>query len=479
MDQTVAAGGVATARSDRSANEKLRVFVSYSRDDLAFAEQLYDGLDFAGFAPTLDRHGISGGEDWKERLGNLIRETDTVVFVVSPASAVSDICAWEVEEARRLGQRIIPVVCRPLGETRPPEALADLNYIYFYAEPKSPGSGFATGLRRLKEALDTDLDWHREHTRLLIRATEWEAGGRLASRLLSGSDIQAAKDWAARRPRTAPELTDLQREFIRASEDEATARASAERQRLADMAAAQEARAKALAEAEAALKRAAEEQRRRGVLRGVLLAVMTVAAVVSGWLFWQMYQRGVQLAVRGVELEKQVKLARESEAKAKESKELAQNEAKRADFQAGAARLAADAAKAATERAVKTRDEALLTQSRFLADRAMEVLGKGDAGTAALLALEALRDEKSDREEIRKRPWWPKAHVALDAAARQLREAAVLTGHVSEVTAVAFAPDGATLASSAWNTVRLWRRGADGGFAPAGALEGTRAAFPR
>src|SRR6516225_7200068 len=91
------------------------VFVSYSRDDLSFADQLDAALQLYGFATMIDRHGISGGEEWKRRLGNLIRDADTVAFVVSPSSARSEICAWEVAEAVRLGKRIMPVVCRALG----------------------------------------------------------------------------------------------------------------------------------------------------------------------------------------------------------------------------------------------------------------------------------------------------------------------------------------------------------------------------
>src|SRR5215475_9120314 len=91
---------------------KLRVFISYSRDDLDFADQLNAALDLCGFECFIDRHGISGGEDWKRRLGNLISEADTVVFVLSPTSARSDICAWEVEEATRLNKRILPIICR-------------------------------------------------------------------------------------------------------------------------------------------------------------------------------------------------------------------------------------------------------------------------------------------------------------------------------------------------------------------------------
>src|SRR5262245_56855716 len=123
---------------------KLRVFISYSRDDLDFADQLNAALELYGFECVIDRHGISGGEDWKRRLGNLIREADTVVFVLSPSSARSEICSWEVEEAARLNKRILPVNCRPLEGASPPPRLRDLNHIFFYEDPKVSDSGFGT-----------------------------------------------------------------------------------------------------------------------------------------------------------------------------------------------------------------------------------------------------------------------------------------------------------------------------------------------
>jgi TIR domain len=119
------------SRSDAPDGGKLRDFISYSRDDLHFAEQLDAALNACGFECSIDLHGISGGEDWKRRLGNLISEADTVVFVLSPTSAHSEICAWEVDEATRLGKRILPVNCRPLQGGSPPPSLRERNYIFF------------------------------------------------------------------------------------------------------------------------------------------------------------------------------------------------------------------------------------------------------------------------------------------------------------------------------------------------------------
>jgi len=272
------------AHHDADAQDKLSVFISYSRDDLDFADQLFAALDLYSFDCTLDRHGISGGEDWKKRLGDLLRNADTVVFVLSPSSAKSEICGWEVEEAARLGKRIIPVNCRPLEGHSPPPRLRQLNYIYFYPEPKAPGSGFGTGLQRLVSALNTDLDWQREHTRLLQRAMEWEAGGKPTNRLLSGADIAAAKAWVAGRPVDAAEVTTEHLDFIRASEQEEEARANAQVRQLAAMAIAQEERAKALTQAEEALARAAEAQRLRARARTIALAVVSVLGVTAGLL---------------------------------------------------------------------------------------------------------------------------------------------------------------------------------------------------
>jgi hypothetical protein len=75
------------------AGEKLEVFISYARtDSAAFADELLAGLEVAGFAPFLDRQNIEPGEPWEARLGGLIAQSDTVVFVVSPQAVKSGHC---------------------------------------------------------------------------------------------------------------------------------------------------------------------------------------------------------------------------------------------------------------------------------------------------------------------------------------------------------------------------------------------------
>ena len=67
-----------------AAEQRTKVFVSYSRKDLDFAERLVAAMNSRGFEAYLDRKDIAPGEPWQDRLAQLIRSADTVVFVITP-----------------------------------------------------------------------------------------------------------------------------------------------------------------------------------------------------------------------------------------------------------------------------------------------------------------------------------------------------------------------------------------------------------
>src|SRR5262249_9508353 len=173
------------------AAEKLKVFVSYSRKDSAeFADELLAGLKVAGFAPFLDRHDIAAGEDWEVRLGGLIAESDTGVFVVSPEAGKSDRCVWEGGRTIEISKRLLPGIFEPVPEHDIPTKLSRLQFVRF-----DTGRGITRPLAELAEALRQDLDWIREHTRLGELARRWEGRVRPESLLLRGDDLDAAKAW--------------------------------------------------------------------------------------------------------------------------------------------------------------------------------------------------------------------------------------------------------------------------------------------
>jgi formylglycine-generating enzyme required for sulfatase activity len=200
-------------------SERLKVFISYSRRDSSdFAEEIVAGLELAGFAPFLDRHDIAAGEDWEARLGNLIRQADTVVFVVSPEAVKSERCTWEVNKALAETKRLLPVIFKPVPDADIPLELQRRQFVHFDA-----GLGINRPLAQLAAALRQDLDWIREHTRLGELAGRWEARGRPDWLLLRGDDLVSAQSWADKRKPEAPAITDSIRAFIAASGQAETA----------------------------------------------------------------------------------------------------------------------------------------------------------------------------------------------------------------------------------------------------------------
>ena len=194
-------------------SNSLRVFISYSRIDLAIAEALKAGLVDRGIEAFLDVHDIAPGEDWKNRLRGLIASAEKVALLVSPDSVLSDICAWEVDEAERQAKPVFPVVVRDTETEQIPGRLARLNYTFYRTEEER-----VTNLDRLADALKTDLLWEREKTKLNDQAEAWQTAGRSRRLLITRDDaIRHAETWRDGMPENAQPPTEVQRDFIRES----------------------------------------------------------------------------------------------------------------------------------------------------------------------------------------------------------------------------------------------------------------------
>jgi hypothetical protein len=270
------------------AAEKLKVFISYSRKDSAeFADELVAGLELVGFAPFLDRHDIAAGEDWEVRLGGLIEQADTVVFIVSPEAVKSERCVWEVDRTAELSKRLLPVIFKSVPDHEIPKRLSRLQFVRF-----DTGRGITRPLAELAEALQQDFDWIREHTRLGELAQRWEGRARPESLLLRGDDLDAAKAWMATRKVGAPEITDAQRALISASED-------AEEKRLGNERAQLEREKAQVAEIEAAQARTAAAQARiassQRITRWAFAAVAAVILIGGGIVGWLQVDKAQKL----------------------------------------------------------------------------------------------------------------------------------------------------------------------------------------
>src|SRR3954467_3070000 len=108
--------------ADRSQIDELKVFTSYSRRAaLHFAVRPQPALAKHDVDAYVDREDIEKGEQWWERIEQLITEADTVIFVMTPGSANSEICHREVDFAERVKKRFLPIIAADIsGQTAPP-----------------------------------------------------------------------------------------------------------------------------------------------------------------------------------------------------------------------------------------------------------------------------------------------------------------------------------------------------------------------
>ena len=190
------------------------VFISYSRKDSPFVKRLNDALDAHGVNAWVDWEGIPFSADWMAEITRAVEGADAFLFVISPDSLASKVCAEELEIALRYNKKLIPILYRmPRRDAPMHPKLASTNWVYL-----RPQDDFDATLPKLLETIHLDLDWIRQHTRLLQRANEWESKGRDRSYLLQGADLNEAEHWLVEAASGENRLVlPLQSEYIQAS----------------------------------------------------------------------------------------------------------------------------------------------------------------------------------------------------------------------------------------------------------------------
>jgi hypothetical protein len=195
------------------------VFISYAREDQEFVRELQKALEERDRNTWIDWKDIPLTAKWKEEVFSAIEQADSFAAVISPDYIVSKPCREELDHAALNNKRMVPLWHRDVADEDVPPDLAAHQYVYL-----RESDDFENAFGRLLEALDTDMEWVHDHTRLLVRAKEWESKGRDSSMLLRGSELREAEEWQARAAEKEPKPTSLQSEYILASRRAASRR---------------------------------------------------------------------------------------------------------------------------------------------------------------------------------------------------------------------------------------------------------------
>jgi WD40 repeat protein len=391
------------------------VFISYSRRNKAFVKRLYESLSQRQRQVWVDWENIPIAADWWQEIQLGIEVADTFIFVLSPDSVKSEVCRQEIEHAVQHHKRLLPLVHQDVEPHAVHPELAKLNWLFFRAE-----DDFNAALSTLVKTIDTDLDYVRTHTRLLIRANEWDKKLRDDSFLLRGTDLQDAQHWLTRSIGKAPQPTPLQQDYIAVSFEVETVRREEE------------------------LEHQRDEIRWQ---RWGLLVVGLISIVVTGlglFAFWQ-YQR-VEKLLAVVERDRLIATSRTSEALFVSGQTL---NSLVEGLKAGIHLRQADPT---PTQEVQTQVKTVLQQALYW----VQERNRLESGSAVIYAVAFSPNQQP-------------LHEALIATASEDRTVKLwradgtlidtLTGHGDAVNSVVFSPDGQTIATaSADRSVKLWNR---------------------
>ena len=190
------------------------VFVSYRRAHVAFAKQLSVAFAQRQRAVWIDWEDIPPGvRDFSREIAAGIEQANVFVAVLSPGFLGSEHCLQELLYAQGLNKRIIPVVVAPMDAAAVPECIRSINWVYFIPHA-GHDNAFSTAFEAVIQAIDTDYDHLREHTKLLARALDWQNHDRNTSFFLSGDELDAAEQWLSKASGLSPHPVDVHTQFI-------------------------------------------------------------------------------------------------------------------------------------------------------------------------------------------------------------------------------------------------------------------------
>jgi WD40 repeat protein len=174
--------------------EQPDIFVSYSRKDRKFVEALCARLRVAGLNLWVDWENIPVAADWRQEIQEGIEKAHTFLLIISPDSIASPYCQDEVTKAVNNNKRIIAVVWRrnyDRDRFNHVPALATIKrYNWLYCDSFEK---MGTTVANLIRAINTDLDYVKAHTRLLLQAIEWKNQDRKEELLLRKTELVAAQ----------------------------------------------------------------------------------------------------------------------------------------------------------------------------------------------------------------------------------------------------------------------------------------------
>jgi hypothetical protein len=108
---------------------KFDVFLSYSSKDAPWVDEFVDTLQGSGVRPWSHHVDIMPGEKWAERIEGALRDSHTLVFILTSNSLDSRWTFFEIGAAIGGKKRIIPILADDTPAAQVPRMLAQFQFL--------------------------------------------------------------------------------------------------------------------------------------------------------------------------------------------------------------------------------------------------------------------------------------------------------------------------------------------------------------
>lgn len=112
----MANSSLAPNKGQQRSDDRIKIFISYAREDSTPASELYESLIREGYKPCLDTNSVLPGEKWKQVVSAEIKKSRFFVGLISKNSVKRGYVQKELKEALEIldefpesGVFIIPV----------------------------------------------------------------------------------------------------------------------------------------------------------------------------------------------------------------------------------------------------------------------------------------------------------------------------------------------------------------------------------
>jgi TIR domain/CHASE2 domain len=202
----------------------LGAFLCHASADLDFARKLNDTLQIQGKSTWFSGNDLKDGNESPQSSLTLgaeaqevqaaLTQAENFLFIGSKSALSSARCLKLLKLAVQLKKRIFLVVYRSVGSEALPAPLQDVPVVNF----RQHDGDFLVNFGELFRLLESNPDYVKMHTRLLVKAQEWEQAKQDDSLLLRGNDLVAAQTWLQQATDKIPAATPGHQVYVQASQ---------------------------------------------------------------------------------------------------------------------------------------------------------------------------------------------------------------------------------------------------------------------